>query len=323
MLIRGMSLHAQAPASSRMQTDGPLEHRARHQPDEAGSVNGGNPGPKGHPIHMSASESEDYDQHIVTSDEVAEAREKAAAAAAKYGGSEHPEPLFMPGQVLWVIPPEEATEDALSSTDDEAGPMSAMGPAFEVGGLFHRPRKSSQRLLDLCMGIHCLHVLIMITAIHCSRDMMELKENLTERDHERYFQPAPGLIWGAKRWSLAAGDHAVCGGAGSIELRCHAHGRQCQPGGRCARARETRIWQRRGRFLWPCTAGGRDPCAYRGSRQQRSRREQHQCRAAQPRQQSGEENIKGARTGQAAATLQVPIDSSICVTSLVHDSRSI
>ncbi|BDA50637.1 probable Sn1-specific diacylglycerol lipase alpha at N-terminal half [Coccomyxa sp. Obi] len=125
-LLRG------APESCRIQTDGTHEQRARHQPDGAGSVNGGSPGPKGHPIHMSTSESEDDDQHIVTSDEVAEARAQAAAAADKYGGSEHPEPLFMPGQVLWVIPPEEATEDALSSIDDEASPMSAMGPAFEV-----------------------------------------------------------------------------------------------------------------------------------------------------------------------------------------------
>ena len=35
-------------------------------------------------------------------------------------------------QVLWVIPPEEATEDALSSTDEEASPGPVMGPAFEV-----------------------------------------------------------------------------------------------------------------------------------------------------------------------------------------------
>ncbi len=133
-----MCLHVQAPDSSSVQTHGTHEQHARHQPDGASSVNGGSSGPKGHPIHMSASESEDDDQHIVTSDEVAEAREKAAAAAAKYGGSEHPEPLFMPGQVLWVIPPEEATEDALSSTDDEASPMSAMGPAFEVGYFFVR-----------------------------------------------------------------------------------------------------------------------------------------------------------------------------------------
>ncbi len=131
-----MSLHVQAPDSSCMPTNETHEHGARHQQNGANSVDGGSPGPKGHPIRMSTLESEDDDQHIVTSDEVAEAREKAAAAAAKYGGSEHPEPLFMPGQVLWVIPPEEATEDALSSTDDEASPMSAMGPAFEVGYLF-------------------------------------------------------------------------------------------------------------------------------------------------------------------------------------------
>ena len=31
-----------------------------------------------------------------------------------------------------MIPPEEATEDALSSTDEEASPGPVMGPAFEV-----------------------------------------------------------------------------------------------------------------------------------------------------------------------------------------------
>ncbi len=63
-------------------------------------IPGSSPGPKGHTIQVGTSESEDDDQHLVTSEEVADARAQAAVAAAKYGGSEHPEPLFMPGQVL-------------------------------------------------------------------------------------------------------------------------------------------------------------------------------------------------------------------------------
>lgn len=64
------------------------------------NIPAGSRGPKGHPILVGTSESEEEDQHLVTSEEVADARAQAAAAAAKYGGSEHPEPLFMPGQVL-------------------------------------------------------------------------------------------------------------------------------------------------------------------------------------------------------------------------------
>lgn len=63
-------------------------------------IPGSSPGPKEKTIQVGTSESEDDDQHLVTSEEVADARAQAAVAAAKYGGSEHPEPLFMPGQVL-------------------------------------------------------------------------------------------------------------------------------------------------------------------------------------------------------------------------------
>lgn len=95
-------------------------------------ANGGSPGPKGHPIQVFTSGSEDEDQHIVTSEEVAEARAGAEQAAAKYGGSDHPEPLYVPGQVLWLLPPEEAAVDALSSTDEEASPIAGSSRPFEV-----------------------------------------------------------------------------------------------------------------------------------------------------------------------------------------------
>ena len=75
------------------------------QASEARQVNshavGVSPGPKGYLVDLS-SETEEDDEHLVTDAEAGEARAaqaKAAeaAAACKFGGPDHPEPLYMPG----------------------------------------------------------------------------------------------------------------------------------------------------------------------------------------------------------------------------------
>ena len=124
---------------------------------------GGSPGPRGYAVCLSSGTEDEDEPHQVTDAEAADARAAEAAAAHRFGGPDHPEPLYMPGastynltshmgdsahialanhmlavcitapindrdvlsklmcmlagRVLWMIPPEEATEDNLSSTD--------------------------------------------------------------------------------------------------------------------------------------------------------------------------------------------------------------
>lgn len=63
-----------------------------------GQSAGASPGPKGHPISYPSSETEEEDEeHLVTDEETGEARAAEVAAALKFGGPDHPEPLYMPG----------------------------------------------------------------------------------------------------------------------------------------------------------------------------------------------------------------------------------
>ena len=60
---------------------------------------GGSPGPKGYPVCLSDTEDDDQ-PHEVTDAEAADARAAEAAAARKFGGPDHPEPLYMPGALI-------------------------------------------------------------------------------------------------------------------------------------------------------------------------------------------------------------------------------
>ena len=61
---------------------------------------GASPGPRGHPVSCPSSDADDEDeQHCVTAAEAREARAAEAAAARHFGGSDHPEPLYMPGDL--------------------------------------------------------------------------------------------------------------------------------------------------------------------------------------------------------------------------------
>ena len=58
---------------------------------------GGSPGPRGYPVCLDSETEEDDQPHEVTDAEAADARAAEAAAARKFGGPDHPEPLYMPG----------------------------------------------------------------------------------------------------------------------------------------------------------------------------------------------------------------------------------
>ena len=70
---------------------------------------GASPGPRGHPVSCLSSDADDEDEHhCVTAAEASEARAaKAAAAAAaaarRFGGPDHPEPLYMPGDLAFRL----------------------------------------------------------------------------------------------------------------------------------------------------------------------------------------------------------------------------
>ena len=58
------------------------------------------PGPRGHPVSCLSSDADDEDEaHCVITAEASEARAAEAAAARHFGGPDHPEPLYMPGNL--------------------------------------------------------------------------------------------------------------------------------------------------------------------------------------------------------------------------------
>lgn len=87
--------------SAPQQSPGRVVRRPILDPAGAGGAGAGNAAPSGHPLAWSPGSDggdDEGDAVMVSDQEAADARAAAAEAAAKFGGAEHPEPLYMPGR---------------------------------------------------------------------------------------------------------------------------------------------------------------------------------------------------------------------------------